>query len=704
MKRVLKSVPRGTDPPRAPHLEHLDLELARLDALLRLALAEANPGNATSSGLGGFAVSRSQVNSLLSPDESTVRQDGKPDAARALQRAAANLAAFQDSTSVQVRPLDLITTHFALSPMDREVLVLALAPELAPKYGPIYAYLQGNPRQEHPTVNLILSLLHRSGETDLGTIGNFLPHAPLRASQLVRLDNGGTVDRSLPSCTVRIDDTVLAFVLAPASSHARFEPLAPANAPSSLDHAGLSAQELARLRDQVGDSLQERSTAVVRITGPGGTGKRALATNLLEGLSLRNCVIDARKLQRATCFEESLHPIARWAAMSRGAIVVVRCEVLSEAERQLLLDSLRRGPAIVLMLSRVPWRMEGRCVDLETKSPTLRDRARYWAKEGRLACEAAGIAPDRLARAFPLSPGQIEQVARDLAPTAASDLQATELYRRCREVHSEALLDHAHRIEPRYSWDDLIIESDALAKLRHLANRIQSASAVMRRLEEAGGLPGRTAQLALFYGPPGTGKSMAAEVIASAAGAELYRIDLSKILSKYVGDTERALSNLFSAANASTAILFFDEADALFAKRSSIKDAHDRYANAETAHLLQELERYEGAAILATNMPRSIDAAFQRRIDFAVGFRIPSTAQRHTIWQRILPTSLRDPLDLDLRRWADELTVAGGQIRNIAIGAIFQADQEGELVSDRHVELAAKWEYERSGRAAEWGS
>ena len=213
------------------------------------------------------------------------------------------------------------------------------------------------------------------------------------------------------------------------------------------------------------------------------------------------------------------------------------------------------------------------------------------------------------------------------------------------------------------------------------------------------GFPARpsTGVTTLFAGPSGTGKTMAAEVIASALGLDLYRIDLSAVVSKYIGETEKNLEEIFTASAAGSLVLLFDEADALFGKRSEVSDAHDRYANIEVAYLLQRLERYDGFVIMATNLRNNIDSAFLRRIDLALEFEVPDAEQRRSIWNGIFPDGA--PLgDIDVDVLAGEYDVAGGTIRNAAVHAAFLAAADGSEIGMDHVVAALAREFQKMGR------
>jgi SpoVK/Ycf46/Vps4 family AAA+-type ATPase len=251
----------------------------------------------------------------------------------------------------------------------------------------------------------------------------------------------------------------------------------------------------------------------------------------------------------------------------------------------------------------------------------------------------------------------------------------------------------AQRIDSRASWDDLVLPEPELDLLHQIADQVRHRAAVY----QDGGFADRLSRglgiTALFEGPSGTGKSMAVEVLAHDLRLSLYRIDLSAVVSKYIGETEKNLRRVFAAAEQGTAVLFFDEADALFGKRSQVRDSHDRYANIEVNYLLQRMESYRGVAVLATNMRSALDQAFLRRLRFVVTFAFPAAAERRVIWARVFPARTRTA-DLDLDRLA-RLTATGGMICNIALNAAFLAARDATPVTMPLVLAAARAEFRK---------
>jgi SpoVK/Ycf46/Vps4 family AAA+-type ATPase len=300
--------------------------------------------------------------------------------------------------------------------------------------------------------------------------------------------------------------------------------------------------------------------------------------------------------------------------------------------------------------------------------------------------QALGTPPDP---AYRLSRDQLRLVA---AAAHADEGRLPSAVRRLAGGHLDGV---AVRIRPRRTWEDLILPADDASQLRELAARHRGRHVVYQQWRFPP-LPS-TGIVALFAGPSGTGKTLAAEVVAGELGLDLYKVDLSAVVSKYIGETEKNLERIFGAAAAGDLVLFFDEADALFGKRSEVSDAHDRYANIEVAYLLQRLETYDGLVVLATNLQRNIDQAFLRRISVAVDFVLPEQPQRHAIWARSFPPTA-PVADLDLEFLARQFKVSGGIIHNAALGAAFLAADEGTPISMRHAVLSMKREFQKLGR------
>jgi hypothetical protein len=331
--------------------------------------------------------------------------------------------------------------------------------------------------------------------------------------------------------------------------------------------------------------------------------------------------------------------------------------------------------------------------------PSYPARLRYWTRE--LERYQLSLNPDELARKFRFTPTQIARAvntAVDIAASHGRPAEVSDLYTGA-QAHSQLRLGQlARQITPRHDWEDLILPPDRLTQLREVCERAEHTHLV-RDVWGFGRKMSRTVGIsALFAGESGTGKTMSAEVLAQHLGLVLYKIDLSAVVSKYIGETEKNLSVVFEEAQASNAILFFDEADALFGKRSEVKDARDRYANIETAYLLQRIEDYDGIAILATNLRQNMDEAFTRRLDFVIDFPFPEPEYRRRIWEVHFPPGVPLAKDVDLTLLAEKFALAGGNIRNAALSAAYIAAADGRVITMQHIHHAIRREHQKMGR------
>jgi hypothetical protein len=331
---------------------------------------------------------------------------------------------------------------------------------------------------------------------------------------------------------------------------------------------------------------------------------------------------------------------------------------------------------------------------VEVDKPTPAEQQAIWA--GSLNGEVDG-SPKLLAGQFNLNTTTIRQIARGTAAGRPGNGSLSgQVWDACL-VNTRPRMDLlAQRLDPKATWEDIVLPDEVLLLLRQVADQVRWRSTVYdewgfrQKMNRGLGIN------ALFAGESGTGKTMAAEVLANELRLNLYRIDLSAVVSKYIGETEKNLRRLFDAAEDGGAILFFDEADALFGKRSEVKDSHDRYANIEVNYLLQRMEAYRGLAILATNLKSSLDHAFVRRLRFIVNFAFPDARQRKVIWQKVFPP--RTPLaELDYERLA-RFNLTGGSIHNIALNAAFLAAQQDMAVSMPLILTAARTEFRKLER------
>jgi hypothetical protein len=367
-------------------------------------------------------------------------------------------------------------------------------------------------------------------------------------------------------------------------------------------------------------------------------------------------------------------------------------EPLSAAFRRLI-DRMR-GPVLVAVRDVVP--SLGRLSTIiDVAKPTPGEQRALWARGLAAGGNGGAGAAPVLASQFDFGVDEIREVL-DRIRAHPNEMGPSALWQACLSSARPRLDVLAHRLDARATWTDIVLPDTETALLQEISGQIRQRSLVYedwgwrQRMNRGLGIS------ALFAGESGTGKTMAAEVLANDLRLNLYRIDLSSVVSKYIGETEKNLRRLFDAAEGGGAILFFDEADALFGKRSEVKDSHDRYANIEINYLLQRMEAYRGLAILTTNLKSALDTAFVRRLRFIVNFPFPGTAQRKVIWERSFPTAT--PIqDLDFERLA-KLNLTGGSIHNVALNAAFLAAQAGGPVTMRHALDAARTEFRKLDR------
>jgi hypothetical protein len=587
-----------------------------------------------------------------------------------------------DSVSDADDRLAHVAKALGLDLLDAAVLAICAAPELNPRYGRLYAYLQDDVTRKLPSPRLVGHLLSGDGVSASDAMMAFERDAPLRAKGAIRLQ--GDAQTPLAERPIKLSDRLAAHLIGvgmdgpPAGGKLRLVDV-PAHDPGRDDAvAALTA------------TLRHPSTLPVVLAGPDAEAlvAKAYARPLV--------VAHARDLDNA----ETMAEAALIAALEDRPIVFEGLEDIEPSERQRLLRAIeRRGERIVVC---APSR--NAALMLGDRTFLLVDAAPPSFAERRLAWEQASGALDTrdVAAKFRLSIGQILEAA-EVAKLVASARGAAvpepaDLDMGARQASSSRLGELATRIPPGYTWADLVVPErqrellgSISAYLRH-RDRVLSEWGYEKTVARTQGLK------VLFAGESGTGKTMSAQVLGAELGLELFRVDLATIVSKYIGETEKNLDRIFNAAEGSNAILFFDEADALFGKRSEISDSHDRYANIEVAYLLQKMEGYPGAVILATNYRRNIDDAFVRRLDFVIDYPFPEADDRERIWALVLPDSAPVADDIDLGFLAQNFKLSGGAIKNCSLSAAFAAADDGDVIEMRHLVRAVAQEYGKQGR------
>ena len=612
-------------------------------------------------------------------------QPGEPAAAQQRGEATSQTLPWEADGQAPCSALEVVCRAFALSPFERDILLLCAGVELDASFPSLCAAAQGDPRRPYPTFSLALAALPEAHWSAL------TPVAPLRHWRLLEMGPGDTVATSL----LRIDERVLHYLTGVAYLDERLRPLLqPLRAAAELPP---SHHAIARhIADLWSWEAPSGAWPAILLCGTAATGKRAIAAAACAALGLQGYALHAADLPHTATERQALAHLWEREALLSGSALLLDCDALDSP------DLLRSAAAFleavrgtVLVTSREPFHSSQRpCLRLDVGKPSAAEQKTLWqsALGGHVASLNGQV--EAVVTQFNLDVNGIHTASAQVlyhlstAPEEGSDLL---LWDACRAQARPRLDDLAQRIEPAAVWDDLVLPEVQCQILRDIATHVRQRATVY----ETWGFAAKGARglgiSALFAGPSGTGKTMAAEVLAHVLRLDLYHIDLSAVVSKYIGETERNLRRVFDAAEEGGAILLFDEADALFGKRSEVKDSHDRYANLEVSYLLQRMEAYRGLAILTTNMKTALDQAFLRRLRFVVQFPFPDVAQRAEIWRRIFPANA--PTEgLDIQKLA-RLNVAGGNIRNIALNAAFLAADAGAPVRMAHLVLAARSEY-----------
>ena len=605
---------------------------------------------------------------------------------------AVELTALREQMS-QPPALETLCTLFELSPFERDLLLLSAGPELDGSFSALCASVQDHAQPQQPTFGLALATLadaHWSALT---------PDAALRRWRLVEIGGGS----SLMTSALRIDERVLHFLAG--VSHLDEHLVGFVQRETAADELAPSQHDVA---DDAARTWQEADASaalpVLQLCGEDDAAMRAVAAQICATLGLSLFTLPTQALPVTPHELETLMRLwEREAALSGGALLLdcappetgeaardfAARRFVDEVGGALLLASRERRPAQRRSL-----------VTFDVAKPRPEEQATLWRSALGPAAFVLNGHIERLTAQFDLSAPLIRTAADqallgwpedDALSVDAVAAAGARLWDACRTQARPKLDNLARRIEPAASWDDLVLPPGQRAILYETAAHVRQRAKVY----ETWGFAAKSSRglgiSALFSGPSGTGKTMAAEVLANELQLDLYHIDLSQVVSKYIGETEKNLRRVFDAAEEGGAILFFDEADALFGKRSEVRDSHDRYANIEVSYLLQRMEAYRGLAILTTNMKKALDTAFLRRIRFIVHFPFPNVAARAEIWQRIFPVAT--PTEgLEPHKLA-RLNVAGGNIRNIALNAAFLAADAGEPVRMAHLLEAARTEY-----------
>lgn len=566
--------------------------------------------------------------------------------------------------------LDRAAAGFGLTGFERAVLLLAAGPDLVAAVAGELTAACGSAQLSFGAALALLPEAHWSALT---------PSAPLRRWGLVRL-----LDPASPTGSpLAVDERILhhlagsGYLDAELSALARPVP-APPHLPGPLRRAAAAVAE-----------AWGRHCAVL-LSGPQPANLRAVGAAAAEQVGLQLLTVPAVELPGGAAERERMLRL-----MERETVLADRAWALelrycadADAEGAARLVQALDAPVVLLGDEGAPVSGQGLAAVAVSRLEVADRRELLQSALRRADAPVDGV--DAAAGVFDLSCEDAEIAARDAA-------RGIPLWQACRERARPAFTGLARVLQPQAGWDDLVLPPAQTAQLRALVASVRHRATVL----DDWGFAGRTVRdlgtTALFSGPSGTGKTLAAEVVAGDLGLDLVHVDLSQVMSKYIGETEKNLRRVFTAAEDSAAVLLFDEADALFGRRTEVRDSHDRYANLETGYLLQRLESFRGLAILTTNARSALDPAFTRRLRTVVHFPYPDTGMREALWRGVFPEST--PVDgLDPAQLATT-DLAGGGIASVALSAAYLAAAQQSPVTPEHVRAAARWELAKTGRA-----
>jgi len=703
-------------PELQPELQWLELRLRR-----EVLVARGERGGAGGSDeFAGLYISEEEMDRYLSGGEEA---EGEVDAGELDARVARAWEALQARWSASREaglplPIEHLGEVFGLGGAERAVLIACLAPELDLRFERYFAYLQNDVSKKRPCVQL-LDRLFFGRRRDLDSFRRIAAAegslVGMKLLEPVPAQESGLAARELKLC-----EGVLGFLLGVEAS------------PPELEGAGQwrQARPLERIDGYFGHhrahlervlAACERDGCVPRafLRGPEGCGKEDLVLALADALSGRVLEVEPEELlARSGRLAGWLAVVERELALRMAFLWVRHAErlaELAEAERasvRALGAFLREHPALNVVFTgeRGPLELrellDGPLLELELPSPSLAERVELWRRAlGALGEGRPGLA-EELSAKFRFGPGRIrsalaavrsELAAAGAASQAPAELEAAVL-RACRAESNPTLGAYAQQLRPAYDWEDLVLPPGVLAQLREIRDSVRHRARVHAEWGFEAKFSLGKGLTVLFAGPSGTGKTMSAEVLARDLGLDVYKIDLSSVVSKYIGETEKNLSRIFREAESHQCILLFDEADALFGKRSEVRDAHDRYANIEVDYLLQRLEEYEGIVILTSNMSKNLDPAFTRRLQYLVEFPAPDERHRELLWRKVFPAATPRADDLDVGFLAKRFKLSGASIKSIALNSAFLAAADGGVVDMGHVVTALRREHRKLGK------
>jgi AAA+ superfamily predicted ATPase len=715
------------DAPYTDSFQHLRDEFSRIDRLISDYLETVLDGNSEPNEFMGLYISETEIKDLQrSPgflstfkalpaakrrDLDAMRNDLNSNIAQSLKK------------GTRLR-LNELAELFGLDTFEIDVLLIGLAPELDLKYEKIYAYLQNDVTLKRPRIDLAMNLLCPTVESKLRSRKYFSPFSHLIANDLIHLTGDGQNSQlSLISSFIRVDERIVGFLLGSDEADRKIRDFTHSVKPeSTFDDLILPRKLKNRLKETTDWHIQNRSPLKALFSGASGSGKMSAAKSACMKAGKDMLVADAEAMFKDDPFKTA-QLLLREALLQNAALYLDNFGTLFEDQESsafkgsgtktgTFVQALKDFPEWIFLAATEPLQlnqmfkndlMNNEFTHFSFPLPSYMHRRQLWGSCLQDYDMGGNVDLTALAGKFQLTGGQIKNAMctayalSKLKSPSNPVLSVKDIYEGCRMQSNQRISSLAIKLDAHYTWEDIILPKDTKEQLKEVCGFITYRGKVYydwgfeKKLSLGKGLN------VLFYGPSGTGKTMAAEIVANMLDMDIYKIDLSNVVSKYIGETEKNLEKIFDEAKTSNSILFFDEADAIFGKRSEVKDAHDRYANIEISYLLQKMEEHVGTVILASNFRKNIDDAFLRRLHFAIEFPLPDERSRELIWLAAFPaeTPLGDDVDF---AFLSKFKFTGGNIKNIALAASFLAAEECCTVKMEHLIKAAKRELQKIGK------
>jgi len=607
-------------------------------------------------------------------------------------------------------PLPKLSRALAMDALEEQVFIACAAADVELNLETLFAYVQNDVNRKRPTADLLLRMFIDTAAERFDRRKMFSADSKLVTTGLIRAVEVPAPDgQSFLARAFRTDDRVTGFLLGSQALDARLNSLA------HVGRDGLCLRDLllpVNMRDSLSMAAQHTSGrgALFIFFGPRGSGKRS-AAQAISNASRRSLIVAdmARAVASSVALGDLIALLHREAFLQDANLLLENCHALlsekASAAQHLATLEKHVSPVANMLFVAAETQLDDFSTHIGQPAfsyqfpvPSYEHRLRLWE---RAICQTDVPAPSidipSLAGKFAFTAGQIHATVR-AAATQPGSFSTAGLQCAARERSGHGLRKLAQKIESRQAWSDLVLPARAMQQLQAVSASHKFRDLVYSNWGFGNKLAMGKGLNVLFFGPSGTGKTMAASILANALGLDIYKIDLSSVVSKYIGETEKQLSQIFREAQTSNAILLFDEADALFGKRSEVKDAHDRYANVETAYLLQKMEEYDGIVVLTTNFRKNMDDAFARRMHHMVEFSLPDVQSRLRIWKGLIPGSARLDADADLAFLARQFELSGGSIRNAVLAAAFLAAEEGPVIRMKHLIIATARELQKLGK------